>query len=91
MWSLCRWVSSRAEMLAAPTPTAAARINTPRPQSTRNVCAAGSHQRGGSGAVRVEHGTARAEQGDLDHESYLPRAVTWNALYREESMSLTVA
>ena len=25
-------------MLAAPTPTAAARINTPRPQSTRKVC-----------------------------------------------------
>ncbi len=37
MWSLCRWVSSSAVMLAAPTPAAAARISTPRPQSTRNV------------------------------------------------------
>ena len=38
MWSLCRWVSSSADNPAAPTPTAAARCSTPRPQSTRNTC-----------------------------------------------------
>ena len=69
MWSLCRCVRSRAEMLAAPTPTAAARINVPRPQSTRNVCAAGPHEGRGSGAVGVDNGTACTEKGDLDHEA----------------------
>ena len=38
MWSLCRWVSSSAVRLAAPTPAAAARMSTPRPQSTRKAC-----------------------------------------------------
>ncbi|CFE46556.1 Uncharacterised protein [Mycobacterium tuberculosis] len=39
IWSLCKWVSSTADNPAAPTPTAAARCSTPRPQSTRNACA----------------------------------------------------
>ena len=38
MWSLCRWVSSSAVKLLAPTPIAAVRCCTPRPQSTRKVC-----------------------------------------------------
>ena len=37
MWSLCRWVSSRAVIPEACTPAAAARISTPRPQSTRKT------------------------------------------------------
>jgi hypothetical protein len=38
MWSLCRWVSSRADKPLAPSPIAAARCSTPRPQSTRKTC-----------------------------------------------------
>ena len=35
MWSLCRWVMSTVVSALGGTPTAAMRITTPRPQSTR--------------------------------------------------------
>ena len=67
MWSLWRCVSTSTVSWFAWTPTAAARISTPRPQSNRKVTAARPHERGRSGTERIDERAAGAEQGDLDH------------------------
>ena len=67
MWSLWRWVSTSAVSWLAVAPTAAARIEHAAPAVEQEGGAAGAHQRGRPGPLRVDERAPGAEQRDLDH------------------------